>query len=122
MAEFCNLPALDNLVDNERADEGCDGDEGRGVEPGHGVQLVLLCTWEITGRNFRFLHSFASIDAADGTYWFDQDSRVLSAKTLEFLRQKKMCIFYGSQVCDANTTQFLCFEGTYFIFGTKQLL
>ena len=51
MAGFCNLPALDNLVDNERTDEGCDGDEGRGVEPGHGVQLVLLRTCGTTGRN-----------------------------------------------------------------------
>ena len=120
MAEFCNLPALDNLVDNERADEGCDGDEGRGIEPGHGVQLVLLCTWEITGRNFRFLHSFASIDVADGTYWFDQDSRVLSAKTLGFLQQK--CAYFMVPKFVMPTQHNFCVLKEHFIFGTKQLL
>ena len=40
-----DLPPLDNLVDDEGAYKGGDGDEGRGVEPGQRVKLVLLRTW-----------------------------------------------------------------------------
>ena len=39
-----DLPPLDNLVDDEGAYKGGDGDEGRGVEPGQRVKLVLLRT------------------------------------------------------------------------------
>ena len=42
--EKTDLPPLDNLVDDEGADKGGDGDEGRGVEPGQRVKLVLLRT------------------------------------------------------------------------------
>ena len=92
------------------------GSNSSSSAPGKALEEMF----SLVGDTFRFSHSFASIDVGDGTYWFDQDSRVLSAKTLGFLQQK--CAYFMVPKFVMPTQHNFCVLKEHFIFGTKQLL